>query len=221
MRIGKLALTGRALLAPMAGVTDAGMRRAAAAARRVAHLLRNGRLAPACWKATRNAARAPSGSRARPSPCNSSAAIPPAMAEAARRLAAEGAELIDINMGCPARRVAGALAGSALMRDLDAASRILEAVVEALRRSRHAEDAARLGRRQPQRRRARRARRERRRADGHRPRAHALPVLPGRGGLAGGARGRRGGRAFPSSSTAIAAASRTRGRCWPPRAPRR
>jgi nifR3 family TIM-barrel protein len=55
------------------------------------------------------------------------------MAEAARRLEAEGAQLIDINMGCPARRVAGALAGAALMRDLDAAARILEAVVGAVR----------------------------------------------------------------------------------------
>ena len=45
------------------------------------------------------------------------------MAHAARAGRAAGADLIDINMGCPARRVAGALAGSALMRDLDAAAR--------------------------------------------------------------------------------------------------
>jgi nifR3 family TIM-barrel protein len=57
---------------------------------------------------------------------------PRAMANAARRLEAAGAEIIDINMGCPAKKVAGALAGSALMRDLDAASRILEAVVAAV-----------------------------------------------------------------------------------------
>jgi nifR3 family TIM-barrel protein len=50
------------------------------------------------------------------------------MAEAARRVEGAGAEIIDINMGCPAKNVAGALAGAALMRDLDAASLILEAV---------------------------------------------------------------------------------------------
>ena len=44
------------------------------------------------------------------------------MAEAARRVEGAGAAIIDINMGCPARRVAGALAGAALMRDLDHAA---------------------------------------------------------------------------------------------------
>ena len=57
---------------------------------------------------------------------------PAAMAEAARRVEATGAEVVDINMGCPAKKVAGALAGAALMRDLDAASRILEAVCGAV-----------------------------------------------------------------------------------------
>ena len=56
-----------------------------------------------------------------------------AMKETARNAEGQGAELIDINMGCPARRVAGALAGSALMRDLDAAIRIVDAVVGAVR----------------------------------------------------------------------------------------
>jgi nifR3 family TIM-barrel protein len=58
---------------------------------------------------------------------------PAAMAETARCVEASGAEIIDINMGCPAKRVAGALAGSALMRDLDTAFRIIEAVVSAVR----------------------------------------------------------------------------------------
>ncbi len=58
---------------------------------------------------------------------------PAAMAETARRVEASGAQVIDVNMGCPARRVAGALAGSALMRDLDAATRLLDAVVRAVR----------------------------------------------------------------------------------------
>ena len=55
-----------------------------------------------------------------------------ALAETARRVADAGADLVDINMGCPARRVAGALAGAALMRDLDHAERLIAAVTEAV-----------------------------------------------------------------------------------------
>ncbi len=59
---------------------------------------------------------------------------PKAMAEAARMSADLGAEVIDINFGCPVRKVAvGQQAGSALMRDEVAAARILEATVEAVR----------------------------------------------------------------------------------------
>ena len=54
------------------------------------------------------------------------------MAEAARRVEAEGARIVDINMGCPAKTVTGAAAGSALMRDLDHATRLIEAVVGAV-----------------------------------------------------------------------------------------
>jgi tRNA-dihydrouridine synthase B len=53
------------------------------------------------------------------------------MAEAARVAEGAGARIIDINMGCPAKRVIGGYAGSALMRDLDHASRLIEATVEA------------------------------------------------------------------------------------------
>ena len=53
---------------------------------------------------------------------------PAALGEAAKIVEAGGADIIDINMGCPARCVAGAAAGSALMRDLDAAKRIIAAV---------------------------------------------------------------------------------------------
>ena len=58
---------------------------------------------------------------------------PAAMAEAARIAEARGANLIDINFGCPVRKVAvGQMAGSALMRDEAAAARILEATVRAV-----------------------------------------------------------------------------------------
>ena len=53
------------------------------------------------------------------------------MAEGARLAAAAGAEVIDLNMGCPAREVTGGLSGSALMRDLDHAERLIAAAVGA------------------------------------------------------------------------------------------
>jgi nifR3 family TIM-barrel protein len=54
------------------------------------------------------------------------------MAEGARLSEAAGAEIIDLNFGCPAKEVTGALCGSALMRDLDAAEDIVRAAVEAV-----------------------------------------------------------------------------------------
>lgn len=54
------------------------------------------------------------------------------MAEAARIAVGEGADIIDINMGCPAKKVTGGYAGSALMRDLDHALTLIEAVVGAV-----------------------------------------------------------------------------------------
>lgn len=54
------------------------------------------------------------------------------MAEGARRAEALGADVIDINMGCPAREVTGKLSGSALMRDLDHAVALVDAVVAAV-----------------------------------------------------------------------------------------
>ncbi len=54
------------------------------------------------------------------------------MAEAARIAAGEGADIIDINMGCPAKKVTGGYAGSALMRDLDQALSLIDAVVGAV-----------------------------------------------------------------------------------------
>ncbi len=52
--------------------------------------------------------------------------------EAARMVEQNGAKVIDINMGCPARKVVGGLSGSALMRDLDHALRLIEAIVGAV-----------------------------------------------------------------------------------------
>ena len=54
------------------------------------------------------------------------------MAEAARMVEANGARIIDINMGCPAKKVVGGLSGSALLREPDRALRLVEAVVGAV-----------------------------------------------------------------------------------------
>ena len=118
------------------------------------------------------------------------------MAEGARIAEELGADIIDINMGCPAREVTGKLSGSALMRDLDHAARLIEAVVGAV--GVPVTLKMRLGwdRREPQRAGAGAARRGRRRGADHRARAHALPVLQGQRRL--GLRApREGGRAHP------------------------
>src|SRR5262245_46331614 len=57
---------------------------------------------------------------------------PGPMAEAARLNADRGAAIIDINMGCPVKKVVNGEAGSALMRDLDHACRLIEATVNAV-----------------------------------------------------------------------------------------
>src|ERR1700761_5109128 len=56
------------------------------------------------------------------------------MAEGARLAKAAGADIIDLNFGCPAKEVTGALSGSALMRDLELADRLIDAAVSATRR---------------------------------------------------------------------------------------
>src|SRR5690606_39662851 len=55
-----------------------------------------------------------------------------AMAETARIVQGMGARIIDINMGCPAKKVTGGLSGAALMRDLDHALGLIDAVVAAV-----------------------------------------------------------------------------------------
>ncbi len=55
------------------------------------------------------------------------------MGEAAKRVEASGADIIDINMGCPAKKVTGGYSGSALMRDLDHAMTLIEATIGAVK----------------------------------------------------------------------------------------
>ena len=130
LRLGGLTIGNRVFLAPMSGITDEPFR-----ARAVAHgaglvvseMVASGELA----RGRRNSAlriRRPdvpvhvvqlAGREAH------------WMAEGARIAAGEGADIIDINMGCPAKKVTGGYCGSALMREPDHALSLIEAVVEA------------------------------------------------------------------------------------------
>jgi tRNA-dihydrouridine synthase B len=131
LRVGPLLLDGRAMLAPMSGVTDVGMRRIAR--RFGAALVVTEMVACETYLSgeSESAIRA-EGEGVAPHVVQIVGRDPRAMGLAARRAEHAGADIIDINMGCPAKRVAGGLAGSALMRDLDHALRIVEAVIGAV-----------------------------------------------------------------------------------------
>lgn len=131
LRIGGTTIKGRAFLAPMSGVSDLGMRRLAlrfGAGMAATEMVACDSYLDGEGEATLRA----EGEGLSPHVVQLVGCEPDAMASAARRAEDSGAVIIDINMGCPARRVAGALAGSALMRDLDQALRVIEAVVGAV-----------------------------------------------------------------------------------------
>jgi tRNA-dihydrouridine synthase B len=115
------------ILAPMTGVTDLPFRRLV---RRYGSGLNVTEMiaSPAAIRETRQSRAegglGPSRNRSR---CSSSAAIPMQMAEAAKLSADRGAAIIDINMGCPVRKVVNGDAGSALMRDLRSPPSLIEA----------------------------------------------------------------------------------------------
>ena len=129
--VGPIRLDGAAMLAPMSGVSDLGMRRAA---RRFGAALAFSEMVAAetYLEGDAEASMRAEGEDVSPHAVQLVGREPRAMAETARRVEAAGAAIIDINMGCPARRVSGALAGAALMRDLDHAERLVSAVVEAV-----------------------------------------------------------------------------------------
>ncbi|MCX7888249.1 MAG: tRNA dihydrouridine synthase DusB [Rhodobacteraceae bacterium] len=121
------------LLAPMAGITDLPFRRLVT--RFGAGLVVSEMIASADIVTSRPSARirqrAELGIGEGPTAVQLAGREAAPMAEAARRVTAMGAALIDINMGCPAKQVTGGLSGSALMRDPDHALRLIEAVVGA------------------------------------------------------------------------------------------
>ncbi|MBB4198284.1 tRNA dihydrouridine synthase DusB [Rhodoblastus sphagnicola] len=129
-RVGGLTLDGRAMLAPMAGITDLAMRRLA---RRFGAALAFSEMvaADASGRDRRESLLRLRGEGVSPHAAQIAGCDPADMAQAARRAEQAGADLIDINMGCPARRVTGGAAGSALMRDLDLAQALIAATVRA------------------------------------------------------------------------------------------
>ncbi len=134
IQIGDVTVGGTVLFAPMTGVTDLPFRRAAS------------RLG-AAYVATEMVACAEL-ARGRPDVMRRAAVgegLPLMVvqlvghdarwiAEGARMAEAAGADIVDLNMGCPAKEVTGCASGSALMRDLDQAERLLDAAVAATNR---------------------------------------------------------------------------------------
>jgi tRNA-dihydrouridine synthase B len=129
--IGSIRLEGRALLAPMSGISDLAMRRIAR--RFGAGLVFSEMVAAETFlQGDAEASVRAEGEGLTPHAVQIVGREAAALAETARRVVDAGAALVDINMGCPARRVSGALAGAALMRDLDNAERLIATVVEAV-----------------------------------------------------------------------------------------
>jgi tRNA-dihydrouridine synthase B len=135
LSVGKVVLSGRALLAPMAGVTDAAMRRIAlrhGASAAVSEMIAAAGVARDDRETRQRLSGAGEASHGVPRVLQIAARDAEGAALAARRAARAGADWIDINMGCPCKRVTGGLAGAALMRDLDHASRLVAAAVTAV-----------------------------------------------------------------------------------------
>ena len=132
LKIGSVELDGRAVLAPMSGVTDVTMRRIAR--RFGASLVVSEMVASDDYvKGDAESRLRAEGSGVEPHVVQIAGCEPYWMAEAARLAEANGAAIIDINMGCPAKRVTGGAAGSALMRDIQHAITLVEATVAAVK----------------------------------------------------------------------------------------
>jgi len=132
MRIGPYSLRNKLVLAPMAGVTDRPFRqlcKSLGAGMAVSEMT----TAQAALRDTpKSRRRRDHEGEVAPRVVQIAGAEPAMMAEAARANVGEGAQIIDINMGCPAKKVCNKAAGSALLRDEALVRRILEAVVGAV-----------------------------------------------------------------------------------------
>jgi tRNA-dihydrouridine synthase B len=132
MRIGPYDITPSLVVAPMAGVTDRPFRslcRRLGAGLAVSEMVSAD---PRLRDTAKSRQRTDHAGEAGPICAQIAGADPRWMADAARHNVALGAQLIDINMGCPAKKVCNVAAGSALLRDEPLVGRILEAVVQAV-----------------------------------------------------------------------------------------
>jgi len=132
MRIGTHVLRNNLFVAPMAGVTDRPFRilaRRFGAGLAVSEMTASN---PRLRSTIKSLRRRDHAGEAEPIAVQIAGADPAQMAEAARHNVAEGAQIIDINMGCPAKKVCNVAAGSALLRDEPLVARILDAVVQAV-----------------------------------------------------------------------------------------
>jgi len=132
LSIGPVELDSNVVLAPMSGVTDLPFRRLVkrfGAGLVVSEMIASKAMVYAARKTLKMSSNC---AEEQPMAVQLAGCEPEIMAEAARLNQDRGAAIIDINMGCPVKKVTNGDAGSALMRDLDHARRILEATVNAV-----------------------------------------------------------------------------------------
>jgi tRNA-dihydrouridine synthase B len=131
LEVGAVSVGNPVFLAPMSGITDSPFRRLAAqlgAGLVVSEMTASAALV----QGRRDIRRRTESHGIGPHVVQLAGCEPHWMAAAARIAVDDGAEIIDINMGCPARHVTGGESGSALMRDLDHAQRLIDATVAAV-----------------------------------------------------------------------------------------
>ena len=132
MLIGTHRIEPKVILAPMAGVTDKPFRllcKRLGAGLAVSEMTTSD---PRFWTTAKSLHRMDHVGEPDPVSVQIAGTVPAVMADAARFNVDHGAQLIDINMGCPAKKVCNAWAGSALMREPDLVARIVAAVVDAV-----------------------------------------------------------------------------------------
>jgi tRNA-dihydrouridine synthase B len=132
MYIGSIKLDNNLVLAPMAGVTDKPFRqlcRQLGAGLTVSEMITSN---VNLWNSRKSRFRLDHSGESSPRAIQIAGTDPQLMATAARFSVDNGTEIIDINMGCPARKVCNVMAGSALLRDEILVARILESVVRAV-----------------------------------------------------------------------------------------
>jgi len=131
MRIGPWTLPNPVFVAPMAGVTDRPFRQLCkrlGAGHATSEMAASN---PALWASVKTSRRLNHDGEIDPVCVQIAGAEPAMMAQAAVFNVDRGARIIDINMGCPAKKVCNAASGSALLRDESLVARILDAVVSA------------------------------------------------------------------------------------------